>query len=195
MIVSVHKRLWLIVKKKSLWIKPGHFLKVNLRPYSTYCTFLIKPYLSTQFTFTASNYAPAACRKIKRNKTSFNYSDCSGHFVAHPLKLFAFSHLPAHKFQQVSEGGGGGLFFSFYTSGRVRLSLLSPVTNADEPRHPLEWHSSGSLSGRLPAVPTLPRDVLGVKRDSISFCLFEGTRPDAAITCESEGGLVSPRAT
>lgn len=100
-------------KKKSLWIKPGHFLKVNLRPYSTYCTFLIKPYLSSQFTFTASNYAPAARRKIKRNKTSFNYSDCSGHFVAHPLKLFAFSHLPAHKFQQVSEGGGGWLFFLF----------------------------------------------------------------------------------
>lgn len=177
------------MEKKSLWIKPGHFLKVNLQPNSTYRTFLIKPYLSLQFTFTASNYAPAARRKIRRNKTSFNYSDCSGHFVAHPLKLFAFSHLPAHKFQQVSEGGGGGLFFFFspYTSGRVRLSLLLPVTNADELRHPLESHSSGSV-GLMPAVPTLQRNVSGVKRNSISFCLFEGTRPDAAIMCESEGG-------
>lgn len=77
-----------------LRMKSGHFLKLNLWPYPTYCTFLIKPYLSLQFIFTVWNYA-AAGRHKKTNKPSFNYSDCSGHFVPHPLKLFAFSHLQA----------------------------------------------------------------------------------------------------
>lgn len=56
-----------------------------------------------------------------------------------------------------------------HISRHIRLSLLFRVTNADKPRHPLEWHFSGSVSGQQPArCADSSEDVRRVKRNSIS---------------------------